>query len=1284
MGLCLFLLSPVAIAAPNPPSNLRASVTANNAFTLIWDDNATDETSFEVIFVVDGNVQTFPLNSSTPSATGTLSIDLNAANLGIAANKSYRFNIRTYNGSGYSAYPPEITINTYDLGVPMATRAATQSDASVLLQWVDNAVTETGYVIETRILPSGTFANYASVGPNTSSVLVSGLGPNTPYEFRIKAYKTVSGTTTFSGVSSALSATTTAMAPPTSLTAAATTDGKINLTWLDNTQSDIGYALYFKKTTDTNYTLYNYTAPSAQSASLVGLAPGTAYNFQVAAAYQATTSSQVVESARSNTANATTTSTLLPPTVLVISTLAPSETSVHLAYNDNTGVNTGYEIELALAGSGQFNYFGDAPDGVGVDAANSVAPGTVYDFRVRAYYQDASNNRTYSTYSNTATYTTPFISPTSLVATASATSPYLVSFSWTDNSSAETDYELQYRKQGGTFTQRKIISSNGGAAPNSMSLANLPEFDPGSIYEFQIRARYLVNGSVFSTSAFSNIAATTTKNGFSSKPFAPITLGVPFSYQLATISPSQQSRSAWSIGAGTLPAGLSFDSGTGIISGTPTAAGVFTVPMTANFTGGTSHVLNLMLRVIRPAAPPAIVANIGEQTLAPGGNSAIDVTTKFSDLDTESAVRMATSKGNIDIILYSTSTPGTVSNFLGYNTRGDYANTLFHRAPAGFVVQGGGYKSVSAPDVFDAVTKQAAITNEPGISNTVGTLAMAKTGDNPDSATSEFFFSLGDNSLNLDNQNGGFTVFGRVSAPSLNGALSALANVHTSSYNVKVRSGGVTPSSANFTFTDIPIDQSPVPSSINQASLMTMTTITALPILTYAITSNPNSAVATAMLNNGSLQIHGVGAGTTSLIVAATDVDGNSTPQTVNITVTQAPVITSAAPTLSGVVGNNYSFNYTASGVPTPTFTLTGGILPAGLTLASDGTLSGTPMVPGLFTGTITASNAAGTATQNFSITINQVPAFTSSAPTATSLINTAYSFTVTASGTPAPTFSVTAGALPTGLTLSSAGAITGTATASGLFTGTITATNAAGTATQNFSISINQAPALTNGPTPSSGLVGTAYSFTYTATGFPAPTFSVTGALPSGLSLSTAGAITGTPTAVGTFTGTVTASNGIGTAATQNFTITVSQAVTNWAASQGLSGANAQPDADPDHDGLTNLQEFAFMTNPNAGSSNTAPSFATTAGATKYGEITFPVRKFTTGLTYSVEASNTLVSNSWTTILWTSTDGFSAANVSAYTDMTDRTVVTIRDTVASPPATRRFLRVRVSIPSIP
>ncbi len=134
-------------------------------------------------------------------------------------------------------------------------------------------------------------------------------------------------------------------------------------------------------------------------------------------------------------------------------------------------------------------------------------------------------------------------------------------------------------------------------------------------------------------------------------------------------------------------------------------------------------------------------------------------------------VRLNTVLGPIDIALYDTEAPKTVTNFLAYVKRAAYTDSFIHRSVPGFVIQGGGYwwdRSLSASNI-KAVTALAPVQNEfsAARSNRRGTVAMAKLGNDPNSATSQWFVNLVNNSGNLDNQNGGFTVFGKVTTPGM-------------------------------------------------------------------------------------------------------------------------------------------------------------------------------------------------------------------------------------------------------------------------------------------------------------------------------------------------------------------------------------------------------------------------------------------------------------------------------------------------------------------------------------
>ena len=125
-------------------------------------------------------------------------------------------------------------------------------------------------------------------------------------------------------------------------------------------------------------------------------------------------------------------------------------------------------------------------------------------------------------------------------------------------------------------------------------------------------------------------------------------------------------------------------------------------------------------------------------------------------------VRFDTNLGSVDVRLFDTATPLSTANFLSYANTNRWDGTFIHRSISGFIVQGGGF--TLTPDIFNTtnVLTDPPVLNEPGISNLRGTIAYAKLGGDPNSATSQWFFNLDDNSTNLDAQNGGFTVFGRV------------------------------------------------------------------------------------------------------------------------------------------------------------------------------------------------------------------------------------------------------------------------------------------------------------------------------------------------------------------------------------------------------------------------------------------------------------------------------------------------------------------------------------------
>ena len=270
-------------------------------------------------------------------------------------------------------------------------------------------------------------------------------------------------------------------------------------------------------------------------------------------------------------------------------------------------------------------------------------------------------------------------------------------------------------------------------------------------------------------------------------------------------------------------------------------------------------------------------------------------------------------------------------------------------------------------------------------------------------------------------------------------------------------------------------------------------------------------------------------AGTYSFTVKVTDNSGLSDTAPLTVTIIPGPSMTFAAPP-GGWTRTVYGYTLTETGGTAPyTWSVISGSLPAGISLSPAGTLSGTPTATGTSSFTVRVTDAKGqSATQATSITISAGVSTTFAAPPA-AVVNTAYSYTLTATGGTAPyTWSVNTGTLPAGITLSAAGVLSGTPTATGSSTFSVNVIDANnGIATTSITLVVTASVTFTF-PAPPSGVVGTPYSVTLTAAGGTTPyTWSITaGSLPAGLTLNpSTGVVSGTPTTAGTsnFTARVT-----------------------------------------------------------------------------------------------------------------------------------------------------------------
>ena len=294
-------------------------------------------------------------------------------------------------------------------------------------------------------------------------------------------------------------------------------------------------------------------------------------------------------------------------------------------------------------------------------------------------------------------------------------------------------------------------------------------------------------------------------------------------------------------------------------------------------------------------------------------------------------------------------------------------------------------------------------------------------------------------------------------------------------------------------------------------------------------------------------------AGTANLTVKATDA---SNPQIsgsgpVSITILAAPVLVISNPP-TGTVGTPYTGSVPVSGGTGPyTCSVKSGALPTGLTLNANCSISGTPTQGGTampVIAVVDSSNPPTNGSGPVSITINPAGAATltvGNPPAAT--VGAPYTGTIPVAGGTAPyACTLASGTLPAGLTLNAnctiSGTPTGTAGTSPIGVTVMDSTNPKNTVTAPVTVTVLAPPALSFTGTLPNATLNVPYSQTLTATGGVGPyTYAVTaGALPTGLTLSSGGVISGTPTAPGASAFTVTATDSEATPQTAALPLTL------------------------------------------------------------------------------------------------------------------------------------------------
>lgn len=275
--------------------------------------------------------------------------------------------------------------------------------------------------------------------------------------------------------------------------------------------------------------------------------------------------------------------------------------------------------------------------------------------------------------------------------------------------------------------------------------------------------------------------------------------------------------------------------------------------------------------------------------------------------------------------------------------------------------------------------------------------------------------------------------------------------------------------------------------------------------------------------------------------------DNTAAPNFGLVPISNQLVINTGSPIVTGVRNTAYDQTLVASGGAEPlTWSISSGSLPAGLTLnPSTGNISGTPTTTGISSFTVQVEdNAALVGSKNFTLEIAEAPlSIITPESLVDGLLDQPYQLILDSDGGSTPhTWSHTAGVLPPGLVLTTAGELSGVLTAVGTYNFQLTVTDVTAQRAQRyFSLNVTHAPSILGGSSLVPGVVRLGYSHQFVAADPRPYVWTVTaGTLPAGLTLSNSGLLKGTPTTAGSSTFTVKAQGASGSPTSREFSLTI------------------------------------------------------------------------------------------------------------------------------------------------
>ncbi len=1074
-----------ALAATTPAnlsthSNLTASTaaptTANAVGAVTWS-------------VASG---TLPTGMTFAPVTGVLTATS-------VAPGTYAYTLNATDAAGGTATTGQFTVTVtaaMAAGAPASLSTHSNLTASTAAPSVTNNSGAVTWTIASGTLPTG-MAFAPATGVLTATSVAAGS-----YAYTLTATDPAGGTATTGSftvaVSPALGTSTPAnLATHANLTASTTapivTNGVGTITWTiasGTLPTGMGLNASTGALTATNVAAGSYPYALTATDSAGGTATTGSFSVTVAAAMTATAPANL--STHANLTASTATPTTANATGTVAWTVASGTLPAGMSFNASTGALTATNVA-----AGSYAYTLTAADQAGGTATTGSFTITV------AGALSATAQANLSTHAN---LTSSTANPTTANATGAV--------AWTLST--------------GTLPTGMTLNASTGA----LTAANVA----AGTYAYTLKATDATGASATTGSLTVTVAGAMAAS-------TPANLSTHANLTASTATPTTSNATGavtWSITTGSLPSGMSFAASTGVLTATNVAAGSYAYTLTATDAAGGSATTGSFTVAVAAAmsvsTPSGLSthANLTASTVAPvvmGGSGTVTWSIASGALPTGMTLNASTGA-----ITAANVAQGTYSYTLaaadaagGTATTGSIAVTVF---PA---------LSVTTPANLSTHANLTASTSAPTASGNSGTVGWAiATGSLPAGMS----FSATTGVLTATNVTAGSYAYTLTATDTAGGSAT------TGSFTVTTSNALAATAPANLSTHSNQTVSSAAPTTTNAVGTVTWS------IATGSLPSGMSFAAST-----GVLTATNVAAGTYAYALTAADASGG-TATTGSFSIVVAAPLTAAAPANRSAHSDQTASTAaptTANGSGAVSWTRASGTLPTGMSLnASTGILTATSVANGTYAYTLTATDAAGATATTGSFTITVTSPMTATTPTAvTGNVGTAVAAPgptiANAIGTSTVSYAATSGTLPAGLSVSTVdGSVSGTPTATGTATIVETVVDAAGeaVATGGFTVTISAAiPTAQPGPSLSAATVAPTAAIAYSgdlstimsATNLRSPTWTATG-LPNGLSLSTAGILSGSATAAGTATATIKVTDSDQTYATQTLTIQVGQ----------------------------------------------------------------------------------------------------------------------------------------------